>query len=73
MTDNNMWGNVPHPPRTKNKYDDDKKGKSVTKESVDDPFADILVDEEQENKLRLVREVCESKASPKELVDSFLA
>ena len=73
MIDNDMWGNVPHPPRTDNKYDDDKKAKSITKESVDDPFADILVDEEQGNRLHLVREVCENKVSVEELVDKFLA
>lgn len=72
MIDNNMWGDFPHPPRTKNKYDDDKK-QNVVKESTEDPFAGVLdvVDDERSC---LVRDVCATGNSIDELIcDCILA
>ena len=71
MTDRNMWGDIPHPPRSSNKYPDDK----FTKNESSDPFADIVLWAQQpdQDKLALVKEVCEDKVSAAEFVDNFLA
>lgn len=72
MVDNDLWGKVPHPPRTKNKYDDDKENtkdlggkvknnKNVAKESSD-PFAGVIgcSDRIGSSRYDLVKKVCES-------------
>lgn len=72
MVDNDMWGDIPHPPRTKNKYDDDKKQNTV-KESNEDPFAGVFgsIDE---GRVSLVNEACLSGDSIDKLIfDCVLA
>ena len=65
MTDNNLWGDVQHPPRTDNKYDDDDGQKKATQESID-PFCigDLL----DGKRLRLIGEACQSSAAIDELI-----